>query len=224
MSISTKAARGSLNVLEQPASAFFPTEQALKVTGAVEEPERRAVPRFITAFRPGCVIIGGRIVLGMIRNMSTNGVMIELDEPLKLGQKVGYFWDENKLVAATVAWSEGNRHGLENDNQERVFDNRFTYRSVRVPCTLEAEVWDRGDRCRAEVDNLSLGGMRIRGVKTWTGAPLSINICGIELFNASVVWIRGNEAGVRFADRLSRSQLAAILSHESVSFDRLVFG
>ncbi|MGB3711355.1 MAG: PilZ domain-containing protein [Erythrobacter sp.] len=194
--------------------------------------ERRGLPRVRTAFRPACVVIGDRVVLGMLRNMSSEGVMIEVDEELAEGQRVAYFWNEQQLVNATVIWTEGNRYGLRNEGDQTVFDPDHSYRSVRVPCRVEATVWIRGDRHRVEVDNLSLGGMRVRGVKAWKGAPLTVCIAGVELCNACVAWTREDgrgenggkgETGIRFANSLSRSQLAEILSHESVRFDQVTF-
>ncbi|MEE4208179.1 MAG: PilZ domain-containing protein [Parvularcula sp.] len=186
-------------------------------------PERRNQKRFKTAFRPGCIVIRNRVVLGMIRNMSRHGVMIEVDEPLREGQRLSYFWDENRLVSARVIWSDGNRHGLENDAEAPIYDTRHTYRSVRVPCTLEAEIWTNGERQRLEVANLSLGGMRVRRLQASPGNPLTIAMAGIELYNADVRWNDGHEAGIRFAQRLTRSELSAILTHESVRFGRLDF-
>ncbi|MEE4199934.1 PilZ domain-containing protein [Erythrobacter sp.] len=188
-----------------------------------EAPDRRETNRFKTAFRPGCIIIGERVVLGMIRNMSRHGVMIEVEEPLREGQRLSYFWDEHRLVSARVIWSDGNRHGLENDVEAPIYDTRHTYRSVRVPCTLEAEIWANGERQRREVANLSLGGMRVRRLEARPGNPLTIAMAGVELYNADVRWNDGGEAGIRFAERLTRSQLSAILTHESVRFGKLIF-
>lgn len=186
-------------------------------------PDRREARRFKTAFRPGCVVVGNRVLLGMIRNMSKDGVMIEIDKPLRIGQRVAYFWDEKSLVPAKVAWSEGNRHGLENDDEATIFDTRFSYRSVRVPCTLDAEIWVSGNRHRVEVANLSLGGMRVRGLGDVARRPLTICMAGMEIYNAEIRWTRGGESGIRFTDRLTQSQLAAVLGHDSVSFDSIAF-
>ncbi|MFU7527668.1 PilZ domain-containing protein [Qipengyuania sp. ASV99] len=222
MSISTRFAVDDGNAGKNTNNAGADSKLSTKHNLDVKGQERRAARRFLTAFRPGCIVIDNRIVLGLIRNMSMDGVMIEVDAPLKVGQRVAYFWDENRLVSASVAWSNGNRHGLENETEERVFDCRFSYRSVRVPCTMNAEFWVHGERHLVKMLNLSLGGMRIRAPQLQIGAPLTIGLCGVELYNASVRWSRQGEAGIRFAERLTLSQLTAILSHESVRFDPLV--
>jgi len=189
--------------------------------------ERRSLPRFRTAFRPACIVIENRVVLGIFRNMSSEGVLIEVDEPLAEGQRVAYFWNEQQLVHARVIWTEGNRYGLENKTEQRVFDTEHRYRSVRVPCAVEATVWVRGECHMVQVENLSLGGMRVRGIKAWRSAPLTIRIAEIELCNACVAWTRdsekASETGIRFEKSLSRSQLAAILAHDSVRFDQVTF-
>ena len=190
-------------------------------------PDRRSVPRFRAVFRPACVRVGELVEMGMVRDMSHDGAMIELDRPLDRpfdrcldpGRRIAYFWNEKHVVAATVVWAESNRYGLANMRAQRVFDTEHSYRSVRVPCMGQVEVWGRGEQRGVTVANLSLGGMRVRGLTADTGAPLTLRFAGIELYNASPVWSRMRETGLRFAERLNRSELSAILAHESIRFD-----
>ncbi|EAQ30115.1 hypothetical protein NAP1_05045 [Erythrobacter sp. NAP1] len=184
--------------------------------------ERRANRRFLAAFRPACLIINNRIRLGMIRNMSDLGVMIECETPLKKGDRVSYFWDENKIVQARVAWSDGNRHGLDNDEQARVFDPEHSYRSVRIPCSLHAKVWISGNCHTVRVVNLSMGGMQIDGIEARAGSPLTIAIGGLEIYNACVRWSNGRLAGIHFPKRLSQSELAQLMLEHPDHFDNAV--
>lgn len=188
---------------------------------AVED--RRSEHRFQTAFRPACVVANGRIALGILRNMSQGGVMIELDVTLEQGDRVAYFWDEQQLVEATVVRVDGNHYGLSNVTGQCVSVNDNAYRSVRVPCAVEADIWVHGEHHRARIANLSLGGMRLVGIDAWKGAPLTIRFAGVELCNACAVWSHDGEIGIRFENRLTRAQLSAILSHESVRFDEVLF-
>lgn len=180
--------------------------------------ERRQANRFKTAFRASCLIANGKAHIAMIKNMSGAGVMVELDQPLRVGQEVRYFWDEKQIIAARVIWSEGRRHGLENDELQSVFDRRFAYRSVRVPCSGRAEVWIEGTRFRPQLANLSLGGAQLSGVYARPGSLLTLRICGVDLESACARWSRPREGttpaltGVAFAQRLTASQLSAILA------------
>lgn len=175
-------------------------------------PDRRADRRVISAFRPGCVLVEGRMLLGLIRNLSAGGVMIELEEALEPGTRVRYFWDETNIIDAVVAWSEGRSHGLDNAQAARPFANPFPYRSVRVPCAMRAEIFANGLCHHAALENLSLGGMRVSGFRAPRGALLTVGLGEVELANASVRWCRGDETGIRFERPLTRAQLASILT------------
>ncbi|QIQ87807.1 PilZ domain-containing protein [Erythrobacter sp.] len=190
----------------------FDSHDETSVQQAAASPDRRADRRVVSAFRPGCVLAEGRMLLGIIRNLSAGGVMIELDEPLEPGTRVRYFWDETNVIDAVVAWSEGRRHGLDNAEAARPFDNPFPYRSVRVPCAMRAEIWAQGNRHFATLENLSLGGMRVSGFRAPRGALLTVRLGAVELAGASVRWSRDGETGIRFAKPLTRDELSRILS------------
>jgi len=188
----------------EPSDGSYPGESVL--------PERRSDRRVVSAFRPGCVLSEGRMLLGLIRNLSAGGVMIELDERIEPGTRVRYFWDETNVIDAIVAWSEGRAHGLDNTDAARPFANPFPYRSVRVPCTRRAEIFANGLSHHAALENLSLGGMRVSGFRAPRGALLTVRLGDVELPNASVRWCRGDETGIRFERPLTRAQLATILT------------
>lgn len=214
MSIFTDGVAPATNV-EDRASPAMNDGASGKLLPLPQQEERRKLWRFPAAFRPACVMVDGRMLLGTIRNMSRKGVMVELDTPLRPGTKVAYFWDETRLVNATVIWCDENRVGLENEKEERLYDPTYSYRSVRVPCSLEAMVWIKGDSRRVTVLNLSLGGMRIKNAEVHVGVPLTVRIGGAELYNVAVKWTKKDEAGLRFAERLNRQQLSAILASHS---------
>ncbi|MEM7688390.1 MAG: PilZ domain-containing protein [Pseudomonadota bacterium] len=219
-----------LNSLESQADAF-PAVDMFSVSERIHDAaasmhshvgensaERRLHKRFKTAFRASCVIIDGRPCMAMIKNMSRAGVMVHLDERLSEGDIVHYFWDERRIARARVAWSEGNLHGLDNDEEQIIFDKEFNYRSVRVPCVGEAEAWIDGARYRPMLVNLSLGGAQLEGLRARVGALVTLRLCGVELTNACVRWSQsasaGNPArmGLAFSRRMSASQLSGILS------------
>jgi len=201
---------GDIPHVDPPCDPDEPSDESY-VGGSVR-PERRADRRVVSAFRPGCVLADGRMLLGLIRNLSAGGVMIELEESLEPGTRVRYFWDETNIIDAIVAWSEGRAHGLDNAEVARPFANPFPYRSVRVPCDMRAELFVNGLAHHAALENLSLGGMRVSGFRAPRGALLTVRLGDVELPNASVRWCRGDETGIRFERPLTRAQLAAVLT------------
>ena len=180
--------------------------------------DRRTARRFKTAFRACCLIADGVAHFAMIKNMSHFGVMVQLDRPLRVGQTVSYFWDEKRIAKARVVWSKGRSHGLENEDEQVIFDKQFRYRSVRVPCRSECEVWVDGARHRPDLANLSLGGAQLVGLRVRPGALLTLRFQGVDLPNTTVRWSHSKtdegpaRSGLSFAQRLTARQLDAILS------------
>ena len=179
--------------------------------------ERRLHKRFKAAFRASCLLVDGRAHMAMIKNMSRSGVMVELEHPLREGDIVHYFWDERRIASARVAWSDGRYHGLDNHEEQPIFDKEFNYRSVRVPCNGEAELWVDGALHRPNLVNLSLGGAQLEGLRVRVGALVTLRFNGVELTNACVRWSHGASpakparTGLAFSRRMSASQLSAIL-------------
>jgi hypothetical protein len=206
-------------VRDEAAHGGAPEEEHAASPGSADAvaPDRRADRRVVSAFRPGCVLTEGRVLLGIIRNLSAGGVMIELDESIEPGTRVRYFWDETNVIDAVVAWSEGRAHGLDNADAARPFASAYPYRSVRVPCAMRAEIHVNGLVHHAALENLSLGGMRVSGFRAPTGALLTVRLGDVELAGATVRWCRADETGIRFAAPLSRTQLSGILTGMSAS-------
>lgn len=190
----------------------------------IETADRRALTRQQSTYRPCCVIHRDRISMGLIRNFSPNGACIESDVELNVGDFVRYFWDTTTNIGAKVAWRNCHNYGLEHVEEivERKFD--FPARSVRVPCKAEAQCWVRGESHSVQVDNISLGGMRISGLMdVEPGALMTVCFCGLEIPSASVRWIDGDTAGVRFATRLTREQLAQIILQKDFMISGIEF-
>lgn len=191
--------------------SVIPTPCDATVACNVVDNHRRGHRRHLAAYRPACILVRGRMYFGVMRNVSTGGAMIEVEADLAMGERVTYFWDETNCIEATVAWREGRRFGLENGKDVKLFEQAWPHRSVRVPCETRAEAWLAGRRQEIEVFNLSLGGMRVRGLDVLVGTMLTIRICRREFAAASVRWIRDGEAGIRFAHRLTPASVAALL-------------
>lgn len=192
-------------------------ERQIDVDLSAERPsiDRRSDDRHKATYRPCCVIGEGRVTLGLIRNFSKNGARVEVQADFQPGDVIKYFWEADSCISARVVWCDGNAIGLEHLQRSRARSGRYPMRSVRVPCESEAQIWSGGCRYRAQIENISLGGMRLSGLPALkTGSLVSIQFCGLEFDAASVRWSDGLDTGVRFAKRMTRDDLAQLLLDE----------
>lgn len=181
--------------------------------------ERRQETRHVATYRPCCLIHHDQMSMGLLRNLSGGGACVEIDLAMEPGDTVKYFWEEKSAIVAKVIWKDGNRYGLSHVNEVVRRQLDFPLRSVRVPCDAEAFVWIGGNRTRATVENISMGGMRLNGLPPLNlGEMMTICFCGLEIEAASTRWSRDRNVGVRFSKRLSRQQIANLLVHPEFSF------
>ncbi len=186
--------------------------------------ERRRDVRHKATYRPCCVIAAGKVTMGLIRNYSVGGAHIEVDADLSVGDNIRYFWEANTCITAKVVWSDGKAHGVEHVEDIRKPTESFPARSVRVPCQADATCWINGEVQTALVENISLGGMRVRGLPPVTpGTLLSVVFCGIELQSVSVRWVKDGRMGLHFQERLTREMLAQLLLDDQFGLKTIEF-
>lgn len=198
---------------------------------AKSETDRREDYRPYLAYRPCCVSSGGQVYLGLIKNQSANGAMIELVDQTNvsnlfaLDQTVAYFWNSETRVSAKVVWREGNRIGLANERSVDPFANTKPFRSLRLPSATAAKFWI-GNSCHvAPIENISMGGLCVRSLPDLPiGALLTVVLGKFEICNSAVRWKEGRRTGIRFQTKLNQQDLAQlcreqIVSSECVQFD-----
>lgn len=222
MSISTSVAaqpRIEQARIEQAPTEQAPTEQARTgddrvAPGRAEaNSERRDGEREITIFRPCCVESDERAQIGLIRNMSDRGALIESDLPVKKDDRIRYSWNNQAPIEARVAWRQGNRFGVQNLASAPSSRPLFPYRSVRVPCDMVGTAWIAGEPRECWVVNVSLTGAMLFGLDDLpVGKPLSLELAGHELDNATVRWCDNGSVGIRFAEPIAPSRLMRMLS------------
>ncbi len=84
------------------------------------------------------------------------------------------------------------------------------YREPRYPCDTDVLVLHDGDRRRARLVNLGSTGARIEGLGTVPRrAAVTLSHIG-ALYPATVVWSNPRRTGLRFWQRLSAAQVAAL--------------
>ena len=205
----------SIAAISMPAEFMAPMQQL---------EERRANDRHQAIYRPCCLFLDGHASVGLVRNFSKGGARIDTDADLKVGDEITYFWDAQTRIAATVIWRDGRAAGVEHTNQVTVPERVYPMRSVRVPCEAEAFCWVKGQLHTALVENVSIGGMRLRGLPpVEPGTLLTVELCGFEFSSVAVRWYKDQRAGLRFANRLSRNELTQLLSNDEVGLSGIEF-
>jgi hypothetical protein len=192
--------------------------------GTAPEGERRSNGRHPAIYRPCCVIASGRVLMGLIRNYSDGGAKIEADANFQVGDRIQYFWDVQTCIAARIVWTNGHEHGLEHEGAIPARGDMFPLRSVRIPCKAEATCWVGGEAHVGQVENIAIGGIRIRGLPAFQqGTMMTVKFCGLEMESAAVRWTDRERTGVRFNQRLSREVLAQLLLNEQFGLTNIEF-
>ena len=189
-----------------------------------DENERRGDVRVRTIYRPCCLITDSRTAMGIVRNFSDSGAMVEIDLELEIGEHIRYFWDSSLCMSARVVWRDGKAHGLQNIEASAEPVELYPARSVRLPCKVEAICWVDDTVHTVLVENISMGGASLRGLPQLpVGHLLTLSFCGMELDSTSVRWTDGTRTGVSFAHKLSQLKLAELLADERFGLAELEY-
>ena len=176
--------------------------------------ERRSAARQRTCFAVGKLIDRGAERVCIVRNLSDQGVGIELDAPPPAGARVRI---EARSVAptdATVIWSRDRLAGLRLDVpiaspplDQRPRSPRFAFpRPARL--IVEDQLVD------AALRDIALGGARIEHVVPARVGTLVVLLVGSLSLSGRVCWKRGGATGIRFTRPLAAAELAALLADE----------
>lgn len=182
--------------------------------------ERRRDDRFVTTYRAARIITArGQEQLGIVRNVSGGGVMIETHAGVAVGDRI---WLEPRAcqpVWGTVVWSEKLRHGVAFD-QELPGASLLTIstadapdqvaRAPRVTIDMEARLFAAGIWRTVQLCDLSQGGAKIDcPVILAEAQPAVLAINGLGDVQAFVRWQRDGKLGLLFAEPLSIGMLSA---------------
>ncbi len=182
------------------------------------EADRRKNERQIATFRTCCVIIDGEAHAAILRNVSDGGAMFEALVEAKRGDLVTYWWDGVDAIEARVAWVDGHRIGVANLSGPAQPHDVPCPRATRVPVHLPVRVWAGCKGHRAEVDNISLSGIAVHGLRgIAVGTLCTIEIGGQALHNASVVRVEDGITGIKFERPLPPARLMQLVEGEQPS-------
>ena len=170
--------------------------------------EQRSEGRIQTVYLPCCLRTGERCALGLIRNMSSGGLMVETAIEVDAGSEIAYFLEGAPWRRARVAWSDGARLGLVNIDEPTEDFPSYPSRALRIPTSLVGRVWLRGKAFEIGIGNMSHTGVLAFGVPTIEqGQLVTLTIAGRDFANTSVRWWDDGSAGLKFARPMTLREL-----------------
>jgi hypothetical protein len=178
--------------------------------------DARREGRVQTVYQPCCLRSGTQCNLGLIRNLSPGGLMVETDLDVPAGTEIEYFQETAHWRRARVAWRDGRRMGLANIDEVEPDGPHFPHRSLRIPTSLVARLWVAGQGVEVGIGNISNKGVLAFGVPPIAcGNLVTLTIAGQEFANTSLRWWADGSAGFAFERPISMRALTELLERAS---------
>lgn len=174
------------------------------------KPDNRSAQRVMTVYKAARIGCARADDLGLIRNISTEGVMVETQLTLCVEEVVIIEIQSGNPMEGRVRWTSDGMTGIQlnrpidltealrtsgaGDVVDRIRPPRFD-RSVDATLQCDGRHW------RASTRNISLSGAQIstdRSVILPRDAHAMLRIDGLGTLGGIVRWQRGNGIGVRF--------------------------
>lgn len=174
--------------------------------------EKRREGRVRTVYRPCCLRAGQRCTVGLVRNVSSDGLMVETALEAEPGSEIDYFQETAQWRRARVVWREGTRVGLENIDEWIPESSAFPYRPLRIPTSLLGRMWVHERMVEVGIGNISHKGVLAFGVPPIPrGQLITLTIAGREFANTSMRWWADGSAGLRFAQPMTLRALTELI-------------
>jgi len=181
----------------------------------MNKPDNRVGQRVMTVFK--AARIGGPTAddLGLIRNISTEGLMVEtrltlaIDEPVVIEIQSGkpmqgrVRWTKNGMTGIQLSSAIDIAEALRTSGPGEVFDR---IRPPRFDRAVEATLQYESRHWTAMTRNISLSGAQIvteRALLLPRNAHASLRVEGLGTLGGELRWRQGNNIGIRFEQPLA---------------------
>lgn len=177
---------------------------------AMSFPDNRNAQRVMTVYRAARIGAAHADDLGLIRNISTEGVMVETQLALEVDEAIVIEIQSGNPLPGHVRWSRDGRAGVQLDSSIDIVEALRTsaadeladrVRPPRFERTADADLHCGGQRWRATTRNISLSGTQIvleRPLNLPLHALATVRIGGLGELSGSLRWQHGNGIGLRF--------------------------
>ncbi|MGH6649729.1 MAG: PilZ domain-containing protein [Sphingopyxis sp.] len=182
--------------------------------------DRRGGDRFRTVWRIAKVTRDGDAGLWRVRNMSDGGMMLAVEVPVSVGERLEIALSETIVISGRVAWCEAGRCGVAFDaavdghdvlRQLAAEQQSGDYRAPRLPVHTRAQLITDGAASDIELADLSQSGAGfVHGGQFEVGKALELVLPGDIRRKAIVRWSRAGRGGLWLTEPLGRADLESI--------------
>jgi hypothetical protein len=184
------------------------------------EADRRGGDRFRTVWRIAKVTRDGDAGLWRVRNMSDGGMMLAVDVPVAIGERLEIALSETIVIQGRVAWCREGRCGVAFDaavdgtevlKQLAAEQQSGDYRAPRLPLHTRAQLITNGTASDIELADLSQSGAGfLHDGHFEVGKALELVLPGGIRRQAIVRWSRAGRGGLWLTEPLGRADLESI--------------
>jgi hypothetical protein len=180
----------------------------LPVPPVDDQPDRRDGVRHLTTFRIAKVRIGDAETLGIVRNISSGGMKIDLIGAVEPGSDVVISLGEDHEVTAHIVWRHDSATGVQFTNEidlqhmlakTPLRQGRKIARPPRVQVQTPATIWYDGDSIKTEICDLSQHGAKLlvdHALKI--NDDITLQIADLGPIRCTIKWQSDGHAGVLF--------------------------
>ena len=168
-------------------------------------PDRRDGGRYLTLYRVGCLIIGDRRELCLIKNISAGGMLARAYCAIPPGTRVSVELKHGTPVAGVVRWTEDQAVGITFDTPVDVIALLAASMEGPRPRMPRVEVdciaWLREDGTvhRVRARDISQGGLKVAGAtEIATGMDVVVTLPGLAPQAGVVRWRESDCCGITF--------------------------
>lgn len=183
-----------------------------------KQPERRKGERHLTLFRVGCLMIGDRRELCLIKNISAGGMLIRAYCPVELGTRISVELKHGTPVSGAVCWVDENVVGVAFDSPVDVVELLAASMDGPRPRMPRVEVnnvgWLREDGTvhRITARDISQGGVKVENSgEVPVGSDVVVTLPGLAPQPGVVRWRDGRCYGITFNRVVPLPELVAWL-------------
>ena len=196
-------------------------QQAPAASDGPEAGDRRSSGRIRTVCRVARIRRADDVGLWRVRNISDEGLMLEADVPVAVGEALGIALSENVVIEGRIVWARGSRCGVEfaapidaSATLRSLAEEQRAegYRALRLPVAAEAILILHDGARPIDLIDISQSGAGFRfetGLEP--GTELKLLLPGGEIGREAIVrWSRGNRGGIWFRQPLDRADLESL--------------
>jgi hypothetical protein len=205
------------------------------IFSANDQADRRVHQRYLTTLRVAKLTSASRQTLGIVRNISSGGMMIDLcmiynSTPVDVGDTLGVSLHDADILPGKILWRNGPVFGLQFDHAIDVADviskptdraKGKVPRKPRVTAHAPVSIATADSNLETWLFDISQNGLKVPadpGLRVAQKIVISIDDLGT--FPASVRWMSADYAGLFFASELPLRELISWLARQTFSGDR----